>query len=101
VTRRPSVHRFIEERKHVRVSRINGRRVICVGLAAVAVAAAGCGSNDSDASNGSTSSASSGGGGSSDAIVAEAKKSVDAAKQGLPAKYSGPTEAVKNPGNLT
>jgi ribose transport system substrate-binding protein len=101
VTRRPSVHRFIEERKHVRVSRINGRRVICAGLAAVAVAAAGCGSNDSDASNGSASSSSSSGGGSSDAIVAEAKKSVEAAKQGLPAKYSGPTEAVKNPGSLT
>src|SRR6185369_10816374 len=94
----PSVHWFIEERKHVRISRINGRSALCVGLAAAAVAvAAGCGDNDSSASGGSTNSSSaSGGGGSSDAIVAEAKKSVEAAKKGLPAKYSGPTEPVTN-----
>lgn len=82
---------------------VTGRRLICAGLVAVAVAAAGCGGSDSGSSGSTAASGSSASSGSSDtaALVAEAKKAVDAAKVGLPAKYSGPTEAVKTPKSLT
>lgn len=77
----------------------NGRGALYAGAVALALAGAGCGSSDSGSGGGGSEPEA--GGGDSAAIVAEAKKNVEAAKKGIPAAYEGPTEKVEAPKGLT